>query len=256
MKVVAVIPVRMGASRFPGKPLAPLLGRPMLEHVFRRTQMCATLDDVLVATCDQEIVDACARFGATAVMTSDQHIRASDRVAEVASQLDADVIVMVQGDEPMVLPGMIDLALQPLIENPRVVCSNLAAPIPTVQEFEDVNTIKVVMASNGDALYFSRQPIPTRAKVSFAELGALKQVCVIPFRREFLLEYTELSPTPLEVIESIDMLRAIEHGFPVRLVRTDKVTHSVDTVDDIRMVERLMRADPLIERYSAAEPAG
>jgi 3-deoxy-manno-octulosonate cytidylyltransferase (CMP-KDO synthetase) len=225
----------------------------MLEHVFRRTRMCATLDEVLVATCDQEIVDACATFGATAVITSDKHVRASDRVAEVASRLDADVIVMVQGDEPMVFPEMIDLALRPLVDDPRVVCSNLAAPITTVQEFEDVNTIKVVMASNGDALYFSRQPIPSRAKVAFSNVGALKQVCVIPFRRRFLLEYTELSPTPLESIESVDMLRAMEHGFPIRLVLTDMVTHSVDTIHDIRTVERLMRGDPLIMSYSAAD---
>jgi len=256
MKVVAVIPVRMGASRFPGKPLAHILGRPMLEHVFRRTQTCATLDDVLVATCDQEIVKACASFGATAVMTSDKHVRASDRVAEVAAGLDADVIVMVQGDEPMILPEMIDLALRPLIDDPRVVCSNLAAPITSVEEFEDSNTIKIVIASNGDALYFSREPIPARAKVSFSELGAMKQVCVIPFRREFLLDYSKLSPTPLEAIESIDMLRALEHGFPIRLVRTDKVTHAVDTVQDIHIVEQLMRGDPLLAGYSPAEAIG
>jgi 3-deoxy-manno-octulosonate cytidylyltransferase (CMP-KDO synthetase) len=136
------------------------------------------------------------------------------------------------------------------------VCSNLAAPIRTVEEFEDSNTIKVVIASNGDALYFSREPIPARAKVSFSELGALKQVCVIPFRREFLLDYTKLSPTPLEAIESIDMLRALEHGFPIRLVRTDKVTHAVDTLEDIQTVERLMRADPLVASYLPAETIG
>ena len=251
MKVIAVIPARMSASRFPGKPLAPILGRPMLEHVYRRTKMCAALDDVLVATCDREIVDACASFGARAIMTSDQHVRASDRVAEVARGVEADIVVMVQGDEPMIVPDMIDSALRPLWSDPKVVCSNLAAPITSVQELEDRNTIKVVMAANGDALYFSREPIPTREKLAFKDLGALKQVCVIPFRRAFLLQYTALSPTPLEVAESIDMLRALEHGFPVRLVRTDHMTHAVDTREDLRHVEALMQGDPLYEAYAA-----
>jgi 3-deoxy-manno-octulosonate cytidylyltransferase (CMP-KDO synthetase) len=252
MKIVGVLPARMGSSRFPGKPLAPICGRPMIEHVYWRTRMCRTLDDVCVATCDREIANVTEKFGGRAIMTSSEHQRASDRVAEVAQNAEADIFVLVQGDEPMIFPEMIDLALGPLLHDPAVLCANLAAPIRSVEEFEDPNTIKVVMAKNGDALYFSREPIPTRHRMSFGQFPAYKQVCVIPFRRDFLLRYTALEPTPLEQAESIDMLRALEHGYPIRLVRSDYVTQSVDTPADMARVEALMKNDPLISRYGQA----
>src|SRR2546427_3099618 len=152
----------MGSSRFPGKPLAPICGRPMIEHVYRRCRMNESLAGVYIATCDREIASAAEAFGGTAVMTSASHQRASDRVAEAATNIDADVIVMVQGDEPMIHPEMIDRAVDPLRQDPAIVCTNLAAPIRSMGEMMDPNTIKVVTAKNGDALYFSRQPIPSR----------------------------------------------------------------------------------------------
>jgi 3-deoxy-manno-octulosonate cytidylyltransferase (CMP-KDO synthetase) len=239
----------MGSSRFPGKPLALIGGRPMIEHVYWRCLMCKALDEVYVATCDAEIATAVEAFGGRALMTSDTHQRASDRVAEVARQIDADIFVMVQGDEPMVVPEMIDLALQPLLNDPGVVCTNLASPITSEREFEDRNTIKVVMAHNGDALYFSREPIPTRQQLIFGQLSAYKQVCIIPFRRDFLLRYTSLEPTPLEQAESIDMLRALEHGYAIRLVKSNHATHAVDTPADLARVEALLRHDPLTHQY-------
>src|SRR5579885_1202248 len=239
----------MGSSRFPGKPLARLRGRPMLEHVFRRTRLCPELDGVLIATCDAEIAAAASAFGATAIMTSDTHVRASDRVAEAAHDLDADIIVMVQGDEPMIHPDMISRALEPFKVSPDVLCVNLAAPIATERQFEDRNTIKVVMAANGNALYFSREPIPTRQGTNFDALKAYKQVCVIPFRREFLMRYAQLAPTPLENLESIDMLRVLEHGYPVRLVECKASTQSVDTPADLARVEALLAKDPLLAEY-------
>lgn len=254
MKIVAVVPARLSASRFPRKPLAPILGRPMIEHVYRRTKMCRILDEVYVATCDDEIRAAAERFGGKVVMTSPSHERASDRVAEVARNLDADIVVMIQGDEPMILPAMIEAAVEPMLRDPQVLCTNLAAPIRTEAEFLDRNTIKVVMSLSGDALYFSREAIPTRARMSFSELPVYKQVCVIPFRRDFLLRYTALAPTPLERAESIDMLRALEHGFPIRLVSTDIATHAVDTREDLEIVERLMRSDPLAVQHKFSEP--
>ena len=249
MKIVGVLPARMASSRFPGKPLAPICGRPMIEHVYWRTLMCKMLDEVYVATCDQVIATATENFGGKAVMTSVKHQRASDRVAEVAQSMNADIFLMVQGDEPMILPEMIDLALKPLLQDPKVLCTNLAAPIHSEEELEDPNTIKVVMAQNGDALYFSREPIPTRHRLPFGQIPAYKQVCVIPFRRDFLLHYTALTPTPLEQAESIDMLRALEHGHLIRLVRSEYVTQSVDTPADLARVEGLMQKDPLIQRY-------
>jgi 3-deoxy-manno-octulosonate cytidylyltransferase (CMP-KDO synthetase) len=228
----------------------------MIQHVWERARMCDRLDAVYIATCDQEIKDATEAFGADAVMTSSQHERASDRVAEVAESVDADIYVLVQGDEPMIHPSMIDLALQPLEQDESVVCSNLAAPIHTEEEFLDRNTVKVVMAENGDALYFSRSPLPYPFKQTFGQLRAFKQVCIIPFRADFLRTYTKLSPTPLEVAESIDMLRALEHGYPVRLVECDRVTHAVDTPSDLERVDRLMREDALLSRYAPSRRGG
>ena len=243
-KIVAVVPARMGSTRFPGKPLAPLLGLPMIEHVVRRVTMCDRLDAVHVATCDEEIRDAVEAFGGSVIMTSRAHERASDRVAEAARALDADVVVMVQGDEPMVAPEMIEAAVAPMLADPSIGCVNLARRITDPAELHDRNTIKVVIAANGDALYFSRAPIPAIDAARLDEIAVFKQVCVIPFRPAFLREFALLAPTPLEGAESIDMLRALEHGLRVRMVETAVDTHAVDTPDDLRLVEARMRGYP------------
>ena len=243
---------RMGSSRFPGKPLAPLLGRPMIEHVVRRAAMCDGLDAVYVATCDEEIRAVVEGFGCTVLMTSDAHERASDRVAEAAEHVGADIAVMIQGDEPMSTPDMIAAAVAPLLEDSSVGCVNLARRLASREEYLDRNTIKVVMNVHGDALYFSRSPVPALdfARAMPGERAPVfKQVCVIPFRRDFLREFARLPPTPLERAESIDMLRVIEHGGHVRLVETEADTHAVDTPEDLRLVESLMKGDPLLPRY-------
>jgi 3-deoxy-manno-octulosonate cytidylyltransferase (CMP-KDO synthetase) len=250
MKIVAVIPARMGSTRFPGKPLAPILGRPMLEHVYRRTAMCLALDDVFVATCDQQIVDAVNAFGGRAIMTSSAHQRASDRVAEAAAHFSADMIVMVQGDEPMTYPQMIESAVAPLRNGDKqIACVNLTARIQTEEELTDPNTIKVVMDVDGFAVYMSREPIPTRHIQPFDQLATFKQVCIIPFTAASLQEFIRLPPTPLEVAESIDMLRFIEHGHKVKMVPTEYITHAVDTPEDLKRVEKLLQKDPLIKEY-------
>ena len=182
-RILGVIPARMASSRFPGKPLALIHGRPMIEHVFRGTAACRLLDEVVIATCDEEIAAAARSFGARPVMTSSHHERATDRVAEVSASDAADLIVMVQGDEPLVQPEMIEAAVQPLIADAAICCVNLAALIRNDAELNHPNTIKVVHNRRGDALYFSRQPIPHPAQAAAA--GAyLKQVCVIAFRRD------------------------------------------------------------------------
>lgn len=249
MKIVAIIPARMGSSRFPGKPLAPLLGRTMVEHVTRRTAMSKTLSEVYVATCDEEIKAAVAAFGGKAIMTSDRHERASDRIAEAMAQVEADIVVMVQGDEPMVHPDMIDEAVAPMLADPAIQCVNLTAPIETEDEFTSPNSIKVVMKTNGDALYMSREPIPTRFKNDFKAMPVWKQVCIMPFRRDALTLFTRLAPTPLEIIESIDMNRFLEHGIPVRMVPTRHASQAVDTLADLELVARLMASDPLLPLY-------
>ena len=254
-RIIAIIPARMGSSRFPGKPLAPLLGRPMIQHVVQRATMCDLLDAVYVATCDEEIRKVVEEFGGAVLMTSAAHERASDRVAEAAAAIEADIVVMIQGDEPMITPGMIASAVAPMFQDPSVACVNLARRIVNQKEYLDRNTIKVVMNVHEDALYFSRSPIPALDNASnFSNEASgcppvFKQVCVIPFRRDFLREFARLPQTPLERAESIDMLRVVEHGGRVRLVVTEVDTHAVDTAEDLRLVEALMMEDPLILKY-------
>jgi 3-deoxy-manno-octulosonate cytidylyltransferase (CMP-KDO synthetase) len=248
-RIIGVIPARMGSSRFPGKPLATLLGRSMIEHVVRRAEMCQQLDAVVVTTCDEEIRCAAGALDTQVIMTSPTHERATDRVAEAAQQLDASIIVMIQADEPMITPRMITAALSPMLADGSINCVNLAVRILDQEDYLNPNTIKVVMDTNWDALYFSRAPIPA-VDFSPIETPFYKQVCVIPFRREFLAEFARLTPTPLERAESIDMLRIIEHGGRIRLVETEVETHAVDTPDDLHLVELLMKDDPLLRNYN------
>jgi len=244
-RIVAVIPARMGSTRFPGKPLADLLGRPMIEHVYRGTAACGLLDDTFIATCDAVIAEAARGFGARSVMTSTAHTRATDRIAEATANDPAEIIVMVQGDEPMVRAGMIDAAVAPLLADPAVACVNLAAPIRSEEELRDPNTIKTVMARSGDALYFSRQPIPTVSRQRPFAIGEwYKQVCIMAFRREALRTFSSLPESPLEIAESIDMLRFLENGLGVRMVLTKEETYAVDTPADLARVAALLGRGP------------
>lgn len=258
LHVIAVIPARLGASRFPGKPLAPILGMPMVGHCALRTAMSPRVSSTHIATCDREIADFARSIGIDAVMTSDRHERASDRVAEAVGTIEsrtgrrADIVVMVQGDEPMVTPGMISDAVETLESDPAVKVANLMAPIDDPEDFADPNEIKVVVARNGDALYFSRRPIPDDTRLG-AETPRWKQVCIIPFRRDFLFRYLELEPTALERAESIDMNRVLEHGETVRMVPSRDRTLSVDTREDLAVVEGLMAEDPIVGSYLRSE---
>lgn len=244
----------MGSSRFPGKPMADILGMPMIGHVYKRVKMSKLLTEVYVATCDLEIFNYIESIGGKAIMTSDCHERCTDRCAEamlkIEKQEDAkvDIMVMVQGDEPLTFPEMIDEATQPMLDDNSINITNLVANINTVKEFEDPNEVKVVMNKNNDALYFSREPIPSRKK-GILEVPMKKQVCVIPFRREFLLKYNEMEPTPLEIIESVDMMRILENGMPVRMIPTKYETKAVDTKNDLERVVTMMKADLLVKEY-------
>jgi 3-deoxy-manno-octulosonate cytidylyltransferase (CMP-KDO synthetase) len=245
MKILALIPARMGSSRFPGKPMAPILGKPMIGHVYERVAKSPMLSMTAVATCDQEIFNYIESIGGTAVMTADTYERASDRCAEALLKLEKanntryDIVVMVQGDEPMTHPDMIAEAVQPMLDDDAIQVTNLLGKIKDIAEFEDRNCIKVVCDLNGNAMYFSREAIPTRCKVDNIPMG--KQVCIIPFRRDYLIEYTKLAPTPLEIVESVDMMRILEHGMKVRMVPTLHDTQAVDTPADLEKVAGLMQ---------------
>jgi 3-deoxy-manno-octulosonate cytidylyltransferase (CMP-KDO synthetase) len=244
----------MGSTRFPGKPLAEIHGVPMLGHVYFRTKMCSLLSETYVATCDQEIYDYIGSIGGKALMTADTHDRCSDRTAEAMLKVESetgrrvDIVVMVQGDEPMVTPEMIERAVTPMLADPAIKVVNLMARMKTPEEFEDPNEVKVVVDLRGRALYFSREPIPSRRK-GVNDVPMLKQVCVIPFQRDYLLEFNNLPETPLEKIESVDMMRVVEHGEDVYMVMTDTETFSVDTPDELERVSALMRNDILRGGY-------
>jgi 3-deoxy-manno-octulosonate cytidylyltransferase (CMP-KDO synthetase) len=248
-RIVAFIPARMGSSRFPGKPLAPILGKPMIEHVYRRVALCGQLDAVYIATCDEEIRQAAEKFGAPVIMTSDTHERASDRVAEAAQTVEVDIVVMVQGDEPMIYPDMIDAAVAPFLQDDGVGCVNLSRRIESRQEYENPNTIKVLVNRQDHAMYMTRAPVPTLTGGGLTDTIAQKQVCVIAFTRSELLLYTRLSPTPLEQYESVDMLRLMEHGRTVLMVPTDRDTVAVDCPADVACVEALLGHDTLLASY-------
>jgi 3-deoxy-manno-octulosonate cytidylyltransferase (CMP-KDO synthetase) len=255
MYIIGIIPARMASSRFPGKPMADINGIPMIGHVYLRSKLNKTLNDVYVATCDNLIKDYIKSIGGKAVMTADTHERASDRTAEAMLTIEketgrkVDIVVMIQGDEPMIYPEMIDEALAPIMEQEDILVTNLMADLKTKEEHDDVNEVKVVVDKNNFALYFSREPIPSRKK-GVANIRMLKQVCIIPFRRDFLIEFNSWKQTPLEIIESVDMLRVLEYGNKVKMVFTEYDTYSVDTLEDLKKVEKKMAEDKLYKKYT------
>lgn len=250
-RAIGVIPARMGSSRFPGKPLASLLGMPMVGHCLRRSSMASSLSEVIVATCDEDIASYTRELGGRAIMTSSAHETASDRTAEAVQILEDEVgavprvVVMIQGDEPLVRPEMIDDAVA-AIEASGAPVANLCARI-SAEESRDPNEIKVVMDERNRALFMSRGAIPYDR--DGVEPARYKQVCIIPFRRDFLSKFNALPRTPLEMAESIDMLRAIEHGYEVTMVRVEAPMQSVDTIDDLRRAEFLLQRDDLAAHY-------
>ena len=254
MKAIAIIPARMNSSRFPGKPMKLIHDIPMIGHCYYRTSQSKDLLGTYVATCDQEIYDYIESIGGKAIMTADTHERASDRAAEAMLKIEEetgehiDILVMVQGDEPMDTPEMVAEALGPILSDPSVDIVNLVAKIETQEEFEDPNTVKVVTDPNGYALYFSREPIPSTKKWS-GDIPMQKQVCIIPFRRDFLLKFNSTPEMPLEKIESVDMLRVLESGGRVRMVPTAYRSIGVDTPIHLEKVCEAMEKDLLMKEY-------
>ena len=251
---IAIIPARMGSSRFPGKPLAPIQGIPMIGHCYFRTVMSRRLDATYIATCDDEIAAYARMIGAPCIMTSSAHERATDRIAEAMIKIEGEtgkchpIIVLMQGDEPMVRPEMLDLAIAALEAAEDADVVNLMAPIDDLEDFEDANEVKVVVSPDDYALYFSREPIPSRRK-GVLDGPRLKQVCIIPFRRDYLLAYNATPQTPLEKIESVDMMRVIEAGRRIKMAMSPFTTYAVDTPEDLTFVDGLMAGDELLPKY-------
>lgn len=239
----------MGSSRLPGKVLADLHGHPMVEHVYRRVQRCKLIDDVYLATCDEEIADVGRAFGAKVIMTSVAHTRGTDRVAEAAENIAADWVINIQGDEPMLDPASLDAALAMVQHDERISCVQMVAPIRDWDAFVSPNNVKTVAGTDGKVLYFSRQPIPSQTREDFS--GAVKQIGIYLMRRELLLQFARWPSTPLEITEKIDMLRFIENGVPMHTFVTNDML-GVDTPEQLSVVGQALLDDPLYRELFGA----
>jgi 3-deoxy-manno-octulosonate cytidylyltransferase (CMP-KDO synthetase) len=249
MKIVIGIPARMGASRFPGKPLADILGKPMIEHVYKRSLLANYVDDVFVAACDEEVKQAVEAFGGKVYMTDKDIMRPGLRVASACEQFDLDdddIVVVVQGDEPLLHPDMIDIAVKPLIENPKIQLLTLIANANEV-EWSDRNEVKVTIDINNDILMMSRAPLPSNY---WNIIGPrYKQVAIMPFRKKFLIDFQKMNPTSLELAEQVELMRAVESGVKVHTALSNFNTVSVDTDSDRKEAELVMSTDPIYLKY-------
>ena len=242
LQIVAVIPARFASSRFPGKPLADIDGHPMIEHVYRRAGAASTVSRVIVATDDLRIATRVADFGGHVRLTKATHSTGTDRLAEVAATLDCDIVVNVQGDEPLIDPRAIDQAVAPLVADPSVPMTTLYKRITQPAELDDPNVVKVVVDRGGYALYFSRAPIPYVHNPKGGWPPFYRHIGLYAYRRSTLLVLANLDPTPLERAESLEQLRALEHGIRIKAVETKYDSIGVDTPEDLEQVRRLIAA--------------
>jgi 3-deoxy-manno-octulosonate cytidylyltransferase (CMP-KDO synthetase) len=240
MKVVAVIPARYGSTRFPGKALAGIAGKPMVQHVFERARGAQRVSRVVIATDDERILHAVAGFGGEAMMTRGDHRSGTERVAEVAAHVEADVYVNVQGDEPLVEPAAID-ALVAAMEEESVSVAALCTPITEPGDIMDPNVVKVVTDFEGNALYFSRAPVPwVRDEKQAVAMQHRKHLGLYAYRRAALLEFPTLPPGELEKLEQLEQLRLLENGYSIRVVETEYNSIGVDVPADAARVEQIL----------------
>jgi 3-deoxy-manno-octulosonate cytidylyltransferase (CMP-KDO synthetase) len=244
MKIVGIIPARLKSTRLPAKALVDIGGLPMVVHVFKRAQLSSSLDTVIVATDSKEIFDSVLLHGGTPVMTSPRHNTGSDRIAEVASNLDADIIVNIQGDEPLLNPSHIDAVVEPMTTDKKI---KVAVLVTRYSKKNSASDIKAVLSLNNDILYCSRTDLPSDAR---SDVESMWKLCfVVPFRKDFLLEYTLWAQTPLEKIEFNEYLRILEHGYKIRAVIVENAHISVDTAEDLEIVRGLMEKDTIRHKY-------
>ena len=259
MEVLAVIPARYGSTRFPGKPLAMLQGKPVIQHVYERVVQATRVDEAVVATDDQRIVEAIEQVGGTAVMTSQTARSGTERVAEVARTRTATIVINVQGDEPLVQPEMVDQVAEFLQRHTAVPMASLMRRIASREDIANPHVVKVVVDRDGFALYFSRAPIP-HAKDVTGELRHVtgdtphatrhtpqtwfQHVGIYGYQRRFVMQFPHLEPTPMEAVERLEQLRALEHGYRIKLLETTHETIGIDTPEDLKRVEELLKGSP------------
>lgn len=253
--VVGMIPARYASTRLPGKVLLDLAGKPMIQRVYERCREAELLDEVLVATDDERVAEAVAAFGGRVEMTSCEHCSGTDRLAEVAERMDCDVVVNVQGDEPMLEPAAIDAAVEPFLTDEDLQMGTIATPIDELEEHLDPAAVKVVVDARGWALYFSRAPIPflrmspgepepdAPRRHPVSGMAPLKHIGLYVYRREMLLWYAGLAPSALEQTECLEQLRVLEAGRRIRVVVVDYSPIGVDTPEDLQRVRELLAAE-------------
>lgn len=242
MNVLAVIPARYSSTRFPGKPLASIAGKPMIERVWGRVRRASLVSKVIVATDDERIAAAVKSFGGEALMTRADHRSGTERVAEVtAAHTPAEIVVNVQGDMPLIEPAAIDIAIEAVTGDEEVRLGTLAVPITNPADIMDPNIVKTVLDFDGNALYFSRAPIPwVRERGGPVHAKHLKHVGLYVFRRDALLEFATFPQGDLERIEQLEQLRWLENGYRIRVAETEYKTVEVDTPEDVKRVEQLL----------------
>jgi 3-deoxy-manno-octulosonate cytidylyltransferase (CMP-KDO synthetase) len=239
MNIVCVIPARYSSTRLPGKPLADIAGKPMIQHVYERAILAKYPQRVIVATDHPLVYEAVEKFGGEVILTSADHPTGTDRLAEVAKQCpEVDLIINVQGDEPMIEPSVIDQLAEAFVNNPDLHMATLMTEMDQ-REYHIPSAVKVITDLQGYALYFSRSLIPF-PRVA-AGMPVFKHIGIYAYRRDFLLKYAKLAPTPLEKTESLEQLRALEHGYRIKVLETNFKSIGVDTIEDLEKVNLLLK---------------
>ncbi|MCM8812623.1 MAG: 3-deoxy-manno-octulosonate cytidylyltransferase [Candidatus Omnitrophica bacterium] len=242
MRIIGVIPARYGSSRLPGKPLVELCGKPMIQHIYERCKQAHLLEEVIVATDDDRIARAVKEFGGTVTLTSAQHTSGTDRIIEVVADMDVDIIVNIQGDEPLIHPAMINDLAAALRDDPALVMATLKYPLHKPGDIQNSNIVKVVTDKDGFALYFSRSPIPNTSRHSDpAAVPVFKHIGMYAYTKNFLVSFKHLKSSKLEMAESLEQLRALDHGFRIKVLETKYNTVGVDTPEDINTVTSLLQ---------------
>lgn len=248
MKINAFIPVRMSSSRFPGKPLTKLMNITMLEHVWQRSKL-SDVDETYIALCDKETIDICKKIGAKYIITSKKHAMCMDRIAEAADKKKSDIIVTVQGDEPLIKPEMINLTIKNLLKKKnKLFCTTLAQKINSKKEINNTNRVKMIWNKHNEVIYISREAIPSKSKYN-KKIDYFKMVCVYTMERKNLNLFQKFGISRNEKIESIDMLRIIDNGKKLGVSIIDGQVENIDVKSDIQKVIKILKSDTLVKKY-------
>ena len=239
MKILCVIPARYASTRLPGKPLADIVGKPMIQHVYERSAQATIPQQVVVATDDEKVFQAVQQFGGKVVMTSSEHQTGTDRLAEVASKYaEVDVIINVQGDEPLIDPKLIDELAQEFLNDTALQMASVMSIMDT-EDYQNPNAVKVVTDLNNNALYFSRSLLPYPRVAGKANV--YKHIGIYAYKKDFLLKFAKLEPTPLEQSESLEQLKALENGYKIKMIKTKSKFIGVNSIEDLQTVNELLR---------------